>query len=152
MSRQISTKRQLVIDILQNLEIEKGAIHPEDVVNLARDESSPLHSHFTWDNTRAGELYRKMEARVLINTVKVEWMGEKKPTYFNVKVKDTRGYVSRPTIASNTEMQNQVVTYAAKQLKHWLDTYQDVTELSGIVDENKLTEIITKERSNLGRS
>lgn len=43
-----------------------SGITPQAVVQAARSEKSPLHSHFEWDDTVAGEKFRLDQARQLI--------------------------------------------------------------------------------------
>jgi hypothetical protein len=59
-----------VAEVLKELERE-GRLLPGDVVERARDEDSPLHSHFEWDDGQAAEKYRLHQARALIRTVKL---------------------------------------------------------------------------------
>lgn len=61
-----------VAERLLELERDNGRLAPADVVDAARDPTSPLHSHFTWDDSEAAEKYRLMQARTLIRTVKLE--------------------------------------------------------------------------------
>lgn len=59
--------------ILQGLvESNGGTITPQLVLDFARPEDSPLHSHFEWDDTKAAERYRLRQASSLIVRVKVE--------------------------------------------------------------------------------
>jgi len=60
-----------VTERLQQLERE-GRLSPNDVVDDARSPDSPLHDYFEWDDTAAAEKYRKVQARQLIRSVKVE--------------------------------------------------------------------------------
>lgn len=50
---------------------EHGKLTPALVVQVARDEDHPLHSHFEWDDTVAAERYRLHQARQVIATVRV---------------------------------------------------------------------------------
>ena len=43
-----------------------GVLTDEVVVEDARPRSSPLHDHFTWDDTKAGVILRLQQARELI--------------------------------------------------------------------------------------
>ena len=80
-------KRGAIIKALKELEEEKGGIlSPYDVVAAAQAEESPLHNAFEWDDVRAGERYRLMQARVMLTTVKVEYMGERRDAYYNATV------------------------------------------------------------------
>ncbi len=61
-----------------------GSITPASVLDEARDEASPLHTHFEWDDSEAAEQYRLVQARGLIRRYKVTV--EVKPDTF-VKVR-----------------------------------------------------------------
>lgn len=49
-----------------------GLLRPEDVVEAARSEASPLHPLFEWDAKKAANSYRIMQACTLIRRVRVE--------------------------------------------------------------------------------
>lgn len=57
--------------VLERLE-RAGRLTPENVIEEATDENSPLHDHFTWNDKLAGEKLRLIEARTLIRRVKIE--------------------------------------------------------------------------------
>src|SRR4030042_4975195 len=82
----MSRKRiDTVLDTLQGL-VKDGEIKPRDVVAEAKDEASPLHKYFEWDDKVAGDGYRLTQARDLI-TYKFrmdENISEHK--FFNVRV------------------------------------------------------------------
>ncbi len=48
-----------------------GVVTVDMVIDAAKDESSPLHSHFEWDNDKAAENYRRWQARALIARCKI---------------------------------------------------------------------------------
>lgn len=138
----VTTKKEIVAGELKELEAEHGLLRPADVVEKATNPDSPLHDQFTWDDSKAGHKYRLMEARLLINKVTVEWEGEEKEAFFNVKVNNLdRGYVSREVVLSDKDMQAQVLKYALDQIKHWQNTYKDVRELTGVVNEEQVSKL-----------
>src|SRR5690606_25615999 len=57
-----------------------GKIRPVDVVEAAKDESSPLHDCFTWDDGEAAHQYRLIEARNLLRVYVVRPDAEEGPT------------------------------------------------------------------------
>lgn len=61
-------------------------LKPKDVVEAARPEESPIHSHFEWDDTRAAEAHRLNQAGKLIARVEMEITLRGAPVQ-NVKVK-----------------------------------------------------------------
>lgn len=68
-----------------------GQLIPDEVVKAAWLDSSPLHSHFEWDDHVAAQKYRKGRARKLIRSVEiVEESGrdrDRMPVFINVIVK-----------------------------------------------------------------
>ncbi len=56
---------------------DDGSILAQDVVDAARPEGSPLHSHFTWDDSIAADAYRVEQARRLIRSYKVHVVSDK---------------------------------------------------------------------------
>jgi hypothetical protein len=52
-------------------EVHGGVLRPRDVVEDARDPSSPLHAHFKWDVAEAAYEHWLDTARTLIASVKV---------------------------------------------------------------------------------
>lgn len=70
-----------------------GVLKVEDVLAEARDEGSPLHKHFEWDDSEAAEQYRKQQARSLIQKCKITLI-ESQPV-------EIRAFVSLPTDREN---------------------------------------------------
>lgn len=91
-----------IVEILRDLEKDSGRLVPGDVVEAARDPDSPLHSHFTWDDTEAADKYRLQQAGVLIRSVKLE-----------ITVRDIPlsvvGYVRDPDLDTHTSGYRNVV-------------------------------------------
>lgn len=48
-----------------------GPVTASGVVDIARPDSAPLHPAFEWDDTKAGEQFRLVQARTLIRAVVV---------------------------------------------------------------------------------
>ena len=62
---------------LRALHTRDGVLTCEAVVREARAKNSPLHDYFTWDDSRAAERYRLIEAGRLIATVRIEYRRKK---------------------------------------------------------------------------
>lgn len=56
---------------LERIHSEFGSVTPAIVVEEARPVDAPLHAAFTWDNSKAAEQFRLIEARNLIRSVHV---------------------------------------------------------------------------------
>ena len=61
---------------LQEIHSTHGTLTPTLVVEEARDEISPLHGHFDWNDTTAGESWRREQARHLIKSVRITYSSD----------------------------------------------------------------------------
>lgn len=74
---------------LERLREPDGLLLPEKVVAAARQPTSPLHSYFEWDESKAAEQFRLIQARNLIRAVVTIQPSAEGPI-------TTRAYVSLP--------------------------------------------------------
>lgn len=139
---------QLLKVELDKLEETKGVINPNDLVEVARPEQSPIHDMFEWDNAKASEQWRVEQARALIRSVRVEIMGIKTNAYFNCQVEvngeSAQGYFSAGTVLSTEDMTNQVLVTAIREIKYWQAKYKDIFELKELVNGEKVVEVEKK--------
>lgn len=64
-----------VKQVIQELYDQHGKVQPSALVEAARPEESPAHDAFEWNNDKAGDEYRLIQARQLIRIVRVEYAG-----------------------------------------------------------------------------
>lgn len=144
-------KKGILLKVLKQLEVQHGILSTHDLVEAAREEGHPLHESFEWNNRVGGEKYRLMQARMMINSVRVEFLGEKREAFFNVTVPVrkvlTRGYVSIEKVVSNEDLHAQVLTQAIGELEYWQKKYDSLTELRGVIEPKKLAKV----KKKLGR-
>ena len=131
-------KAQVYGKCLEAIEARRGKIEPEIVVEEARSVSSPLHSYFDWDDTKAAEKYRTWEARSLINhlTVVVNYeTGAVQKAFFNVSeaVGAATVYVNIERALTEPQLRKQVLENALRELLYWKGKYQEYSEFKGIV-------------------
>lgn len=63
---------EIEIDELERIREENGGLLTvASIVEAAKDEDSPLHKHFDWDDNTAAEKYREWQARALIQKCKI---------------------------------------------------------------------------------
>ena len=84
------------IQEIQKVENLFGKITPENVLKIASDKDSVLHSMFEWDDSKAARHYRLQQARLLINNVEIVIVsdGEERslPVYEIVRVDEGQRY------------------------------------------------------------
>ncbi len=61
---------------LKRIYQQNGELTPQHVVDDARPEGSELHSRFEWNDTVAGEAYRRVQAAELIRSVRIQFSNE----------------------------------------------------------------------------
>ena len=86
----LDIEKSVLMDIAKK---NGGILQVDAVLDEAKDESSPLHGHFEWDNSVAAEAHRRYQARVLIQRCKIRLV-EHEPV-------EIRAFVSLPTDREN---------------------------------------------------
>jgi hypothetical protein len=117
-------------DELERIRDENGGqLRPEGVVEAARDPGSPLHDCFEWDDTRAGEKFRRIQASALIRSIRVLVVQEdadtgeqvKEPVRYFLNVipeaSDSRAYLPRTVVASTPSLFNQALNDCISYLR-----------------------------------
>jgi len=77
---------------LERIRERDGVIRASVVVEEAKPEESPIHDRFTWDDEKAANEYRLIEARQLIRSVVVVSNGRSEPIYAHVGSGASEGY------------------------------------------------------------
>jgi len=122
-------------DTLRALYISKGRLDPHDVLDVARDPRSPLHSRFEWDDTTAAEAYRVDQARTLIRSVKIERVivDDEPPRMVRAWVHDPEadGYLATEDVAKRPDVRDRVLDDMRRDLerlqKKW-ELYRETFE------------------------
>lgn len=129
-----------VIDEIVSIQENEG-LTPENLLDQAKNKSSPLYNLFEWDNNRAGNLWRLQQARVLINEVKVVVNDKTMYAFENVSVtvKDSdasqREYMPIDKIYENPTLREQIVNRALGEVSYWREKYATYNELGNIFNE-----------------
>lgn len=121
-------------------EKNNGKLKPKEVVDDARNKKSPIHPFFEWDDTIAGEKFRKVQARHLMgNIITVVVINNKeeevKANYsivFENKDEDKRAYFPLETVMTNDEYRKEIVKSALEEVRGWQERYKIYSELSAI--------------------
>ena len=119
----------------------KGRITPEEVVEAATDESSPLHDFFEWDDGIAGHRFRLEQARTLIRsvtvTIKTETVSVSTVAYVRDPSVDSRdqGYVSVSRIRKHEDACRDVLLSEFGRVNAHLNRARSLAQVFGLADE-----------------
>lgn len=117
-------------------EANKGRLEARDVLEAARDESSPLHTCFEWDDSTAAEVYRLDQARRICREIHVviQRHNRQEKQYAFVHVTDAEGprYASRDEVLSDKEVRQLALQEALDQLSALQRRYDFIAELKPV--------------------
>lgn len=116
-----------------------GVLQPKIVVDAARDDESPLHDSFDWDDSSAAEKYRLAQARNLIRAVVThETVGKKSvPTRVFVSLTPDRdedgvGYRLTKSVLSDEAHRQQLLADAVAEMNRFREKYRRLSELAKV--------------------
>lgn len=114
-----------------------GNFTPEDVVSRAKDEKSPLHKYFEWDDSLAAHAHRLSQARNLVLAIGFENTdGQVSRKFESVVIDDQRVYAPIEAIAQSPDLIDQVLAAAMRELIFWKNKHQRYSDFfGGVFDE-----------------
>jgi hypothetical protein len=139
---------ETVAEIIRSLERDHGRLLPADVVTAAADPESPLHDHFTWDDTAAAIRYRLFQARALIRTVKLEITVHEVPLSVVCYVRDPEldskhsGYRNVMALRSEEDNARAAIVDEMKRVANAVRRAKTIAAVLGFVKEvNQIDEL-----------
>lgn len=126
---------------LNRIRQKYGTLEPELVVDESRSERSVLHKCFQWDDTTAAELWRKEQARKLINNITVVVVNE--TVSYNVRAfvnvsqaKDAgRSYIPITEAIVNDTAYADLLGQAKSDMEKFVKKYSQISELNAVKAE-----------------
>jgi hypothetical protein len=105
----------IIAELTRLAKANDGRLTPDNVVDAAEDEASPLHQCFEWDNDAAAHMFRVEQARHLIRSVRVDVTTSHHTVRVPAFVHDPecergeQGYVSIRQLSSDEDKSREVV-------------------------------------------
>lgn len=117
----------------------KGELTPQDILDDARNNNSPLHSFFEWDDGAAAEAYRLQQARGLIRSVVAIYVREDRPAirqkaYVHIPERSAPHYREASHAMSQKKTREMVLKRAWSELQAWKSRYKDLQEFAGLIN------------------
>lgn len=116
-------------------EANGGNITAEILLDAARDESSPIHAAFEWDNRKAAHEYRKHQAHVMLCSI--TYTLDEKPDVGEVRAfvnvhDDGSVYTNMRRAMSQPDLRAQILGKAKSEALSWRQRYGQLQELAKI--------------------
>lgn len=140
-SRSHGVDPQVVGETVQKIAGKGGSCSPVELVDTARDDASPLHSLFTWDDEIAAGHWRVFEARNVINSLTVTIVnGDKEtivPAFISVghttATKEAgMGYRPFSVVIANPDFLQESIDDAISKLRSIQARYAAIRELAPV--------------------
>ena len=116
----------------------------EQIVEMARDESTESNKLFDWDDSVAGPKWRKEQARLICRMLKVEFVTNPSAPVEEQKMIPVRLMYGNPAknesfmpitvIMENRDTYNQLLQRAVMELKSFQKKYAMLKELEAVFD------------------
>lgn len=133
------TQQQLHQQLL-DIRAARGQLTPDDVVDVARDKSHPLHGRFEWDDQMAGEAYRRIQAAELIRSVRISYTESPEGEERSVRgwsaltdAPDRRGYEPTEELLRDEFTAKLLLRQAERELKAFKKKYGHLKEFADLV-------------------
>jgi thioredoxin reductase len=130
----IKASAQIAGEVCQQLEMT-GGLTPKRLLEASRDENTPLHEEFEWDDAIAAESYREQQAAYIIRNIVIQTTSEeKKPVraFFNVANDDAREYRSLDVIINTPTLRDRLFESAKNEMQSFKDKYESLCELTPV--------------------
>jgi hypothetical protein len=112
-----------------------GELHPGPVVDSARDERSPLHRYFEWDDAKAAAQHRLDQARMLIRSVRVvDDDNRSSPAFLSIRTDHGVAYHSVQDVLASSDLRARLLLQAERDLTAWTARYRELQEIVALVE------------------
>ena len=131
------TDAETAAAVFKSLEESETGLTATSLVDASRSEDAPLHKEFEWDDSIAGEEWRKQQARVMIGALVIR-IEEKPPVRKYVAIETTSPvYEDIEVVIKNEEKTAALLERALNELASFERKYAALQELAGVFREAK---------------
>jgi len=144
-SRITGVKPEVAGRELERIRKTRGGLKSEDVVEEARPEAAPLHPVFEWDDSVAGEKFRRVQASTLIRSIQVERGNDAKETvyaYVPSISKEPGEYDRTDSLSKHVDRFTLALTEALKDLHSAQERVAELKRAAGDQPEDRVSVIL----------
>lgn len=132
---------QVVGEMIEEMHNKGIDVTPEVLLDASRDENSPTHCEFEWDDTVAAEKYRVQQAKELISHIRIVRVDNKPGEYKERGFVPVPGgksvYVPLETALGKEEYREHLLKQARNDTEVYLAKYRRLEELAGVTTAMK---------------
>jgi hypothetical protein len=138
-SRGYAIPAQLVGETVERLARDAGGVVPPRALWVeAEPAEHPLHGMFEWNQRRAADAYRDVQARNVINSLRITdaESGEAAPAFVHYRIVNNEGvaegYVNSSVIRVNDAARDFALKEALDSLTELESRYKSISELAAV--------------------
>ena len=110
-----------------------GRLNAQELINISRNQDSPMHNCFLWDNRKASEKWRCQQAKVLISALRVITDEDKTPRkqFYNL----SKNYESVDVLLAFDR--ESLLQAARKDFEIFAKKYESLAEWAEVIEEGR---------------
>jgi len=133
-----------------------GRVTAQDLVKDGRRQGSPLHDYFEWDDAAAGAAFRVEQAKYLLRHLEIGMKINDRTVLMRafhsvvLAQEERQVYVTLERVLAETDLRDQVLKEAVREIRAWQAKYGHLADCAGIVKPaalRKLEAALTNGRS-----
>lgn len=133
-----AVEAKVVGKVVEKIEKRDGLVTREAFLDASRDEKSPTHSMFEWDDTIAAEKWRLDESRKIITALQIVYEDNNKqektaPAVINVVAEKTAKYQNIITALSAEESRELIIKRLKNEVSQLIERNRHIDELADIL-------------------
>lgn len=138
---------EVVGKVLDDLTNSPGGLTDQTLLDASRPEDAPLHNEFEWNDGKAAERYRLIQAQNIIRNVYVVYTNtenerKKDRAYVPIPGGQT-AYVTLQSALTNEEWKRNLLASARRDAESFVAKYRRLEELADV--NNALTAFLDRE-------
>lgn len=127
----IKTDANVAGKVFEELESTVG-LTAKTLLDASRSEDAPLHNEFEWDDAKAAESYREVQASYIIRSLCVSAQDEIGEPVRAVFAVNGGGYESVTVIMQDVDKRSSLLDMALRELRSFERKYKILEELSEV--------------------
>lgn len=133
---------------------QSGSITPEEVLEDAKNKTSPLHGYFEWDDSLAAEKWRVTQANYLLRSIEIvvtrsDGTEMQVRQYYSIieetEQGQTQSYYMLGVVLNDAEKRAAVIADAFREVENWrlrYEQYSEFNEICGVIKKFKTSRLV----------
>jgi len=114
-------------------------VSPKQIVKMAKNKSSALHTCFIWDDKKAAGKYREDQARYILRNIIIVCDDDDDErivtrAFVSIQEDDSSYYTTIKNVGNSDDLYGQLLSQAYEDLEAFREKYKKLKELKTLLD------------------